>query len=104
MKKLTVSALALLVMTASALTLRGGSMQPATAPELATNAAYRDGLYLGKLAAERGNDPRSATRRWAKANDRAVFTAGYEQAYNTQIANRGVEVGPAIRSRANSGR
>lgn len=86
MKKLTLSALALLVMTASALMLRGGSVESAAAPELAINAAYRDGLYLGKLAAEQGSDSHVSAERWARANDRAAFAAGYEHAYNTQIA------------------
>ena len=93
MKKLTLSALALLVMTASALTLRAGNMQPAAAPELANSAAYRDGLYLGKLAAEQGSDSRASTGRWIQAKDRVAFASGYEQAYKTQIANRAAETG-----------
>jgi len=47
----------------------------------ATNAAYRDGLYLGKLAAQRGGNPRVASGRWMTGSDRQAFTAGYEQAY-----------------------
>jgi len=91
MKKLTLSALALLVMTASALTLRAGNMQPAAVPELANSAAYRDGLYLGKLAAEQGSDSHVSTGRWSQAKNRVAFAAGYEQAYKTQIANRAAD-------------
>jgi hypothetical protein len=88
MKKLTLSALALLVMTASALTLRGGNMQTAAASELANSAAYRDGLYLGKLAAEQGSDSHVSTGRWIQAKDRVAFAAGYEGAYNQLITER----------------
>jgi hypothetical protein len=91
MKKMTLSALALLGMTASALMLRGGSIQSAAALELATNAAYRDGLYLGKLAAEQGSNVHVSAGRWARANDRAAFAAGYEHAYT--IANRSADAG-----------
>jgi len=97
MKKLVLSALAFLVMTASALMLRSGNAQPlGVAPELATNAAYRDGLYLGRLAAVQGSDPHVSAGRWVKAKDRAAFSAGYGQAYYAQIASRNTEngVGP----------
>jgi hypothetical protein len=47
-----------------------------------TDAAYRDGLYLGRLAAERGTEPHLAIGRWATAEDRASFTAGYQRAYS----------------------
>jgi hypothetical protein len=86
MKKLVLSALALFVMAVSAVTLRGGSVQPVS--ESATNAAYRDGLYVGKLAAEQGRDSHIASGRWSQENDRAAFAAGYEQAYKMQLANR----------------
>ena len=86
MKKLGLSTLALFVMAVSAVTLRGGSVQPVS--ESATNAAYRDGLYVGKLAAEQGRDSHIASGRWSQANDRAAFAAGYEEAYKMQLANR----------------
>jgi hypothetical protein len=86
MKKLGLSALALFVMAVSAVTLRGGSVQPGS--EFTTNAAYRDGLYLGKLAAEQGSDSHIASGRWSQANDRAAFAAGYEEAYKMQLATR----------------
>jgi hypothetical protein len=44
--------------------------QPATA----TNGAFRDGLYLGALAAKRGEEPRIAEGRWSSQPDRASFT------------------------------
>jgi hypothetical protein len=53
-----------------------------------TNGAFRDGLYLGRLAAERGIAPRVARGRWARAEDRASFTAGYERGYKELLASR----------------
>jgi hypothetical protein len=48
---------------------------------LATNAAFRDGLYQGKLAAQRGDAPHVAIGRWASEADRATFSDGYQLGY-----------------------
>src|ERR1700676_1457036 len=48
-------------------------------------AAYRDGLYVGKLAAQRGEQRLAPVGRWATQSDRDAFLAGYEQA-NSEIA------------------
>jgi hypothetical protein len=53
-----------------------------------TDGAFRDGLYLGTLAAERGAAPHVAIGRWATAEDRMSFTAGYQQGYNEFLASR----------------
>lgn len=50
------------------------------------SAAYRDGLYLGKMAAERGDAAHVATGRWATDTDRTQFAAGYEQAFGDAVA------------------
>jgi hypothetical protein len=49
----------------------------------ATSAPYRDGLYLGKLAAARGGESHISTGRWTTEADRASFKAGFQQAYDT---------------------
>jgi hypothetical protein len=90
MKKLALSALALFVMTASAMTLHNATPSESRS-DVATNAAYRDGLYLGKLAAERGNDAHVATARWALTKDRESFAAGYQQSYSAVLASRGAD-------------
>ena len=51
-------------------------------------AAYRDGLYVGKLVAQRGEQHVAPVGRWATQTDRDAFRAGYEQA-NTEIAQVG---------------
>lgn len=48
----------------------------------AADGAFRDGLYLGKLAAEGGQPPRVAVGRWNTEQDRAMFSAGYHRGYD----------------------
>jgi hypothetical protein len=43
-------------------------------------AAYRDGLYVGKLAAQRGGQRLAPVGRWSTQTDRDAFLAGYQQA------------------------
>jgi len=50
-----------------------------------TNGAFRDGVYLGKLAAARGDAAHIATGRWATAADRTAFSVGYQQGYASQL-------------------
>jgi len=90
MKKiyLCAAALALCLGTAAMLSsaqidgslLDGGSRSDAEINRL-TSGAYRDGLYLGRLTAERGSPRHVASGRWATADNRELFTAGYEQGY-----------------------
>ena len=90
MKEITLSALAFLVLTASAFTLRNENTAQTLShnPELACNGAFRDGFYLGKLASENGGQYHIATARWANAEERVHFAAGYEQGYKSDVAIR----------------
>lgn len=54
----------------------------------ATDGAFRDGLYVGKLAAERGAAPRIPIARRAALEDRSFFSAGYREGYNEFLASR----------------
>jgi hypothetical protein len=47
----------------------------------ATDGAFRDGLYLGKLAAQSGAASHPAIGRWSREQDRSSFVAGYRQGY-----------------------
>ena len=49
----------------------------------ATDAAYRDGLFLGHFDANRGRTPHICAGRWRSAEDRDSFTAGYKAGYTT---------------------
>jgi hypothetical protein len=53
----------------------------------AADGAFRDGLYLGKLAAEAGQRLRPAIGRWSTEQDRAMFTDGYWRGYSDSLAN-----------------
>src|SRR5213595_2593847 len=46
----------------------------------ATSAPYRDGLYLGKLAAARGGESQISTGRWTAEADRASFKGDFSRA------------------------
>ena len=84
MKKITSGVLASLLMTAAAFTLGNGSAAQGTTPNMASNGAFRDGLYLGKLTGQSGDKYRIAVGRWSKTEDRTSFAAGYDQGYRTQ--------------------
>jgi hypothetical protein len=95
MKKLSLFVIALALTVSWAASLQSTDHQSAsldanTNAALATNAAFRDGLYLGRLTAERGRESRVATGRWATNQDRISFAAGYQQGYDSLLATRAV--------------
>jgi hypothetical protein len=69
---------------------------PNTIAAQSTDGAFRDGMYLGKLAAERGTASHVAIGRWSTAADRLSFTAGYQQGYSEFLAS---QVAPTARER-----
>jgi hypothetical protein len=71
--------------------------KPSTTAEVlfANDGAFRDGLYLGKLAAKEGEPLRPAIGRWSTNQDRAMFTAGYRRGYNESLASTRVSSGRA---------
>jgi len=58
---------------------------PTTGAQFATDGAFRDGLYLGKLAAQGGHVQLPAIGRWSTERDRAMFIVGYERGYNAGL-------------------
>lgn len=52
--------------------------------ELANDAAFRDGLYVGKLAREANRQTRPPIARWSTEKDRAAFAAGYRQGFGEE--------------------
>lgn len=56
---------------------------------LESDGAFRDGLYLGKLAAESGQPPRLALGRWSGEQDRSRFVDGYRRGYTESLASLG---------------
>jgi hypothetical protein len=49
-------------------------------------AAFRDGVFQGKLSVERGEAEHLSIGRWNSDQDRASFVAGYQQAYRQEMA------------------
>jgi hypothetical protein len=98
MKGLVLTILAMVVAVAAATVFQGNRSPSVTGPhdnvKQITDGAFRDGLYLGRLASERGLPHRIAAGRWATAENRASFTAGYERGYNEFLASR---MAPATR-------
>jgi hypothetical protein len=52
----------------------------------ATDAAYRDGLFLGRLDAQEGRKVTLSVGRWNTEQDRAAFKAGYLSGYRGAVA------------------
>ncbi|MGA8273278.1 MAG: hypothetical protein WB919_17075, partial [Candidatus Sulfotelmatobacter sp.] len=52
----------------------------------ATDTAFQDGTYLGKLAARQAIPAHVDTGRWATAADRKSFADGYTAAYDEVLA------------------
>lgn len=77
-------AVAMCVGTTAALAIHHPGSQPGHSSEsqLALDSAYRDGLYVGQLAARSGRQSRAPIGRWSAEKDRASFQAGYEHTYN----------------------
>ena len=92
MSKLSVYAVAIFVGLGTSALLAASSRiaQTRTSAEVrfAADGAYRDGLYLGKLAAESGQQARPAIGRWSTDHDRALFTAGFTAGYGASPAAR----------------
>jgi hypothetical protein len=53
----------------------------ASEAQFSADGAFRDGLYVGRLAAEQGQPMRPNVGRWSSAHDRSTFSAGYRRGY-----------------------
>jgi hypothetical protein len=52
---------------------------------LVNSAAFRDGLFQGKLAVQRGAAKNQATSRWNTEANRAAYATGYERGYDEPV-------------------
>ena len=57
------------------------SHNPVPAALHATDAAYRDGVFLGHYDRLRGTSRHLSVGRWSNAADRSLFAQGYEKGY-----------------------
>jgi hypothetical protein len=74
-----VGTLAVAMITMTGVKAHSGSDNTRSA--INADAAFRDGVYLGKLDAEAGRKPHLTTGRWSSNPDRASFIAGYQATY-----------------------
>ena len=99
MRNYSLWVLALIVAGSAAEMGKTGMTTTTNAPQnIASNqeissAAFRDGSYLGKLAAGRGDAPHMAVGRWAKNADRILFATGYSEAYSENLTANAVARG-----------
>src|ERR1700730_19177649 len=47
----------------------------------AGDVAFRDGMFHGRLQAQRGETPHLSAGRWSRDSDRQLFVAGYQEGY-----------------------
>jgi hypothetical protein len=77
---------AVVVKTKTVADISQGSMNGARS----ASVAFRDGMYLGKLAAQKGEPQHVAVARWAFDRDRESFASGYAQGYSANLLQAGV--------------
>ena len=82
-----------MVKTEMTMTTTSNAPQNIASNQEISSAAFRDGSYLGKLAAERGDAPHMAVGRWAKNSDRILFATGYSEAYSQNLTANAVARG-----------
>jgi hypothetical protein len=82
MKRTSIHVLILVASSVLALMLVAGAVHyPRSDVGGPTDAAFRDGLFLGRQDAEHGRKPHLSTGRWSADADRRLFVSGYSQAY-----------------------
>jgi hypothetical protein len=76
--------------TSAMLVQHNGKPRPSQSAELrlANDAAFRDGLYLGRLARAANRQTRPPIGRWSTEKDRASFVAGYRQGFGEELSRR----------------
>jgi hypothetical protein len=91
MEKIFILVLALSVSLGATAMLANG--RHATRPgqtlnmKLSADGAFCDGLYIGKLAAKRGQPQTPPVGRWSNERDRASFVDGYRRGYSAVLAS-----------------
>jgi len=88
-------ALALCVGIAAVAWSSSQTPQDSTTAAQEGSAAFRDGLYSGRLDAERGVAAHVSTGRWANQDDRDSFAAGYKKGYGKSAATQPEPTEPA---------
>ncbi|MGD0269705.1 MAG: hypothetical protein ABSB14_11630 [Candidatus Sulfotelmatobacter sp.] len=88
-------ALALCVGVAAVAWSSSQAPQDSSASTQQISAAFRDGLYSGRLDAQRGVAPHVSTGRWSAQADRESFAAGYKKGFGKSVATQPEPTEPA---------
>jgi hypothetical protein len=95
MKKLSVYACAIALACGATVLLAAGTVRRSAIkgdqPGVRTDAAFRDGLFLGRLDANGSRKQHLISGRWADDADRRHFVSGYLQAYREMYGPVGAE-------------
>jgi hypothetical protein len=92
MKKFSLYASAIaLTCGASVLLAAGSARRSGAQPDARMDAAFRDGLFLGRRDVDAGRTQHLMTGRWSGDVDRRLFVSGYLQAYREKYGPAGVE-------------
>ena len=99
MKKLSLFTIVIALCLSAAAIIQSGrgsnaSQNSSVGASQVTSGPFRDGLYLGKLAAESGGEAHISSGRWATEADRASFTAGFHQGYRDGLVLRASKATP----------
>ncbi len=93
MKTLSLSTIVIALCLSAAAMIQSGhrsnaSQNSSVEARQVTSGPFRDGLYIGKLAAERGGESHISSGRWATEANRASFKAGFQQGYQDGLVLR----------------
>jgi len=66
----------------------GKTISEADAVAYVTGAPYRDGLFQGKLARERGEAGHISADRWSSQLDHTAYSDGYQEGFGDAANNR----------------
>jgi hypothetical protein len=77
--------------TTAMLAINGRTTDPSAGSEaqFAAHGAFRDGLYMGRFAAEHDQPSHPGIGRWSTHPDRAMFHAGYQRGYGELVTRAG---------------
>jgi hypothetical protein len=71
----------IIISAAFAAILAISAVHPSQIGSINNDAAFRDGMFLGRLDADRNRKPHLACGRWSTDVDRRSFVSGYVEAY-----------------------
>ena len=91
MEKIFILALALTVSLGTTAMLANGGYTvehiPIHITKLASDGAFRDGLFIGRLSAKKGLPLSPPIGRWSSERDRTSFVDGYRRGYTAVLAS-----------------